>query len=229
MPSIRTEEGRKQSLWNPTTREVEGDEASRAGTRVEQLVGVGTEAQSQSDDGTDCLSQDMGPSVKRAQTRVGSPQGPGLKSGPTASGLLWAYGSKLPPASEAPRGDQSGPWHSNGLGGVQAMREFTRCREEEMGRRQQPDPNNPRAERMLEEEAARGSIRPFWGRREGILVGSGSRRPNTEDHSGRRDGCWDLVEISSVDPTGRNLGWTTDQWASQEGRKEDQLNWRKVA
>ncbi|RVW77009.1 hypothetical protein CK203_036873 [Vitis vinifera] len=40
MPSIRTEEGRKQSRWNPSTREVEGDEASRAATRVEQLVGV---------------------------------------------------------------------------------------------------------------------------------------------------------------------------------------------
>ena len=65
------------------------------------------------------------------------------------------------------------------------------------------------------------------GRREGILVGSGSRRPNTEDHTGRRDGCWDLVEISSVDPTGRNLGWSTDQRASQEGRKEDQLNWEE--
>ena len=125
-----------------------------------------------------------------------------------------------------------------------------------MGRRQQPDPNNPRAERMLEEEAVRyvseiniggtraqGSSssnlfcfgrtleREYYdhsgGRREGILVGSGSRRPNTEDRTGRRDGCWDLVEISSVDPTGRNLGWTTDQWASQEGRKEDQLNWEE--
>ncbi|RVW27454.1 hypothetical protein CK203_094368 [Vitis vinifera] len=172
MPSIRTEEGRKQSLWNPTTREVEGDEASRAATR------------------------DMGPSVKRAQTRVGSPQGPGLKSGLTASGLLWAYGPKLPPASEAPKGDQSGPRHSNRLGrgagygmgqthkgksnlaqthlsdiglllktpsscsnghfkADDLEKEFTRCREEEMGRRQQLDPNNPSAERMLEEEAAR--------------------------------------------------------------------------
>ncbi|RVW73945.1 hypothetical protein CK203_053156 [Vitis vinifera] len=84
--------GRKQSLWSPTTREVEGDEASLVAKRVEQLVGVGTEVQSQSDDGTDRLSQDMGPTVKRAQMRVGSPQGSGLKSGPLASGLLWAYG-----------------------------------------------------------------------------------------------------------------------------------------
>ena len=294
MPSIRTEEGRKQSRWNPSTREVEGDEASRAATRVEQLVGVETEAQSQSDDGTDCLSQDMGPSVKRAQTRVGSPQGPGSKSGPTASGLLRAFGPKSPPASDAPKGDQSGPRLPNRLGrgagygmgqahkgkSILAQtdngpllitppscsnghfkaddleKEFTRCREEEMGRRQQLDPINPSAERMLEEEAARyvseinmggtrvqGSFssnllcfgrtpeREYYdhsgGRREGILVGSGSRRPNTEDHSGRRDGCWDMVEISSDDPTGRNLGWTTDQWASQEGRKEDQLNWEE--
>ena len=36
-----------------------------------------------------------------------------------------------------------------------------------------------------------------------------------------------MVEISSDDPTGRNLGWTTDQRASQEGRKEDQLNWEE--
>ena len=196
MPSIRPEEGRKQSLWSPPTREVGGDEATRAGLRVEQLVGVGTEAQSQSEDGTDRLSQDMGPTVRKAQTQVGSLQGSGLKSGPLASGMLWAYGPKLPSACEAPKGDQFGPWQSSRLGRVAGYgmghshkgkailaqphlldnglllkalsscsngqfkvgdmeREFTRCREEEMGRRQQPDPNNPRAERMLEEEAAR--------------------------------------------------------------------------
>ncbi|RVW12420.1 hypothetical protein CK203_107253 [Vitis vinifera] len=268
MPSIRTEEGRKQSRWKPSTREVEGDEASRAATRVEQLVGVETEAQSQSDDGTDCLSQDMGPSVKRAQTRVGSPQGHGLKSGPTASGLLRAFGPKSPPASEAPKGDQSGPRLPNrlgrgaGYGMGQAHKgksnlaqthlsdngpllktppscfnghfkvddlekEFTRCREEEMGRRQQLDPINPSAERMLEEEAARGSITTILGEKRGNSGWKWVAKTKYRRSFRRRGGCWDMVEISSDDPTGRNLGWTTDQWASQEGRKEDQLNWEE--
>ncbi|KAL6339446.1 hypothetical protein AAG906_032981 [Vitis piasezkii] len=67
----------------------------------------------------------------------------------------------------------------------------------------------------------------FGGRREGILIGSGSRRPSAEEHIGRRDGCWDLVEVNSVDPLGRNSGWTVDQTDFQEGRKEDQLNWEE--
>ena len=132
-------------------------------------------------------------------------------------------------------------------------REFTRCREEEMGRRQQPNPNNPRAKRILEEEATRydsevniGGVRAQGSsssnlfcfgrtlereyydhsrvRREGILARSGSRRPSAEDHTERRNGYWDLVEVNSVDPTGRMLRWTEDQRVSQEGRKEDQLN-----
>ena len=135
-------------------------------------------------------------------------------------------------------------------------REFVRCREEEMGRRQQPDPNHPRAERMLEEEAVRygsevnlGGIRAQGSsssnlfcfgrtpereyydhsgvRREGILFGSGSQRPSAEEHTGRRDGCWDLVEVNSVDPMGRNSGGIADQTVIQEGRKEDQLNWEE--
>ena len=129
-------------------------------------------------------------------------------------------------------------------------REFVRCREEEMGRRQQLDFNHPRAERMLEEEAARygldvnlGGFRAqgssfsnlfCFGRtserecydhsgvqREGILIGSGSRRPSTEEHIGRREGCWDLIEVNSVDPLGRSSGWTVDQMEAQEDRKED--------
>ncbi|KAL6326931.1 hypothetical protein AAG906_012538 [Vitis piasezkii] len=89
-------------------------------------------------------------------------------------------------------------------------REFVRCREEEMGRRQQLDFNHPRAERMLEEEAARYGLDVNLGgfraqgssssnlfcfgrtperecydhsgvRREGILIGSGSRRPSTKN------------------------------------------------
>ncbi|RVX17733.1 Transposon TX1 uncharacterized 149 kDa protein [Vitis vinifera] len=125
-----------------------------------------------------------------------------------------------------------------------------------MGRRQQPNLNNPRAKRMLEEEAARYDSEVNMGgaraqgssssnlfcfgrtpereyydhsgvRREGILAGSGSRRPSAEDHIGRRDGCWDLIEVNSVDPTDRMLGWTEDQRVCQEGRKEDQLNWEE--
>ncbi|RVW36396.1 putative ribonuclease H protein [Vitis vinifera] len=204
MPSIRTEEGRKQSRWNPSTREVEGDEASRAATRVEQLVGVETEAQSQA----------------------------WLEFWAYSFWATSAYGPKSPPAAEAPKGDQSGPRLPNRLGrgagyADDLEKEFTRCREEEMGRRQQLDPINPSAERMIEEEAARGSITTILGGEERNSGWKWSRRPNTEDHSGRRDGCWDMVEISSDDPTGRNLGWTTDQWASQEGRKEDQLNWEE--
>ena len=67
----------------------------------------------------------------------------------------------------------------------------------------------------------------FGVRREGILLGSGSRRPSAEEHTGKRDGCWDLVEVNSVNPMGRNSGWTADQTVSQEGRKEDQFNWEE--
>ncbi|RVW71834.1 hypothetical protein CK203_061118 [Vitis vinifera] len=270
MPSIRTEEGRKQSLWNPSTREVEGDEVSRAATRVEQLVGVETEAQSQSDDGTDCLSQDMGPSVKRAQTRVGSPQGPGLKFGPTASGLLRAYGPKSPPASEAPKGDQSGPRLPNRLGrgagyGMDQAhkgksnlaqthlsdngpllktpppcsnghfkaddleKEFTRCREEEMGRRQQLDPNNPSAERMLEEEATReyydhsgGEEREFW-----LEVGREDQIQKIIQEEGRAVGTW----LKSAVKTLRVGNWGGPQTSGLVKRAERRTSsiGRKVA
>ncbi|RVW55332.1 hypothetical protein CK203_089060 [Vitis vinifera] len=124
------------------------------------------------------------------------------------------------------------------------------------GRRQQLDLNHPRAERMLEEEAARYDLDANLGgfraqgssssnlfcfgrtperecydhsgvRREGILIGSGSRRPSAEEHTGRRDGCWDLVEVNSVDPLGRSSRWTVDQMEVQEGRKEAQINWEE--
>ena len=297
MPSIRLGEGRKQGLWSRPRREVGGDEDTRASSRVEQLVGAGTEAQRQSEDGTGRLSQDVGSAVKRAQAQLGLLQGSGSKSRPLASGMCWAYGPKLPTVCEAPKGDQIGPGQSSSLGRAAGYgmghshkgkyilaqphildnglllkalpscsngqikdgnleREFTKCREEEMGRRQQPNLNNPRAKRMLEEEAARYDSEVNMGgaraqgssssnlfcfgrtpereyydhsgvRREGILAGSGSRRPSAEDHIGRRDGCWDLIEVNSVDPTDRMLGWTEDQRVCQEGRKEDQLNWEE--
>ena len=114
--------------------------------------------------------------------------------------------------------------------------EFIRCREEEMGRRQQTTLTYQGAERMLEEEAARYELDVNLGglkaqgasssnsfcfgrsperegydhsgvRREGVLVGSGSRDPNAEEKTKKRNGCWDLVEINSVEPLGRNSGW----------------------
>ncbi|RVW66557.1 hypothetical protein CK203_063871 [Vitis vinifera] len=104
MPSIRLGEGRKQGLWSRPRREVGGDEDTRAGSRVEQLVGAGTEAQRQSEDGTGRLSQDVGSAVKRAQAQLGLLQGFSSKSGPLASGMFWAYGPKLPSVCEAPKG-----------------------------------------------------------------------------------------------------------------------------
>ena len=133
---------------------------------------------------------------------------------------------------------------------------FIRCREEEMERRQQTDMKYQRAKRMLEEEAARYGLEVNLGglraqgssssnffcfgrsperegydhsevRREGVLIGSGSRRPNAEEHIERRDGCWDLVEVNNVDPLGRSSGWNVDQTEFQEGRKKDQLNWEE--
>ena len=261
MPSIRLEEGKKHDLWSRPRREVGGDEDTRAGARVEQLVYAGTKAQSQSEDGTGRLSQEMGSVVKRSQAQVGLLQGSGSKSGPLVPGreMLWAYGPNMPSVCEAPKGDQSGPRQSSRLGRATGYgmghihkgkatlaqthfldnglllkvlpscsngqikddnmeREFARCREEEMVRRQQPDPNNPRAVRMLEEEAVRygsevnmGGIRAQGSsssnlfcfgrtpereyydhsgvRREGILLGSGSRRLSAEDNTGRRVGC----------------------------------------
>ncbi|RVW14110.1 LINE-1 reverse transcriptase-like [Vitis vinifera] len=64
-------------------------------------------------------------------------------------------------------------------------------------------------------------------RREGELVGSGSRDPNAEEQTEKRNGCWNLVEINSVEPLGRNSGWTAYQTEFQEGSKEDQLNWEE--
>ena len=58
-------------------------------------------------------------------------------------------------------------------------------------------------------------------RREGFQNGSGSQRPSAEEHIGRGDGYWDLVEVNSVDPLERNSGWIVGQTEFQEGRKEE--------
>ncbi|KAL6338045.1 hypothetical protein AAG906_010611 [Vitis piasezkii] len=256
-PSLRQEEGRKRGLWSRPRGEVRGDEDTRAGARVEEMVCAGFEAQCQSEDGTGRLTQDVGSAAMGSQAQ-----------------LNWAYGLSVPSGSEASKGDQIGPWQprssgraaSSGLGhlhkgkaiSAQAHlmdsglllktypsgsnghikndnleREFVRCREEEMGRRQQLDLNHPRAERMLEEEAARYGLDADLG---GFRAqGSSSsnlfcfgRTPEREcyDHSGV-DGCWDLVEVNSVDPLGRSSGWTVDQTEVQEGRKEAQINWEE--
>ena len=118
MPSIRLGEGRKQGLWSRPRREVGGDEDTRASSRVEQLVGAGTEAQRQSEDGTGHLSQDVGSVVKRSQAQVGLLQGSGSKTRPLVPGreMFWAYGPNLPSVCEAPKGDQIGPSQSSRLG-----------------------------------------------------------------------------------------------------------------
>ena len=179
VPSLRLEEGREHGLWSRPRRKVGGDKDTRAGSRVEQLVYAGSEAQRQSEDGTGRLSQDVGSAVKRSQAQVGLLQGSDSKTGPLVPGreMFWAYGPSLPPVSEAPKGDQIGPWQSSRLGRVAGYglghihkgkailaqphlldnglllkalpscsnghikdsnleREFVRCREEEMGRRQ---------------------------------------------------------------------------------------------
>eukprot|EP00261_Vitis_vinifera_P017602 XP_010647349.1 PREDICTED: uncharacterized protein LOC104878512 [Vitis vinifera] len=134
--------------------------------------------------------------------------------------------------------------------------EFINYRVEEIGRRQQSVPPSQDTDRMLEEEVARygldvnlGGLRVqgasssnsfCFGRspekegydhsgmqREGAVIGSGSRNPNVEDRIEKRNGCWDLVEINSVEPLGRKLGWMADQTEPQEGSKEDQLNWEE--
>uniref|UniRef100_F6I3D2 DUF4283 domain-containing protein n=1 Tax=Vitis vinifera TaxID=29760 RepID=F6I3D2_VITVI len=133
---------------------------------------------------------------------------------------------------------------------------FIDYRVEEIGRRQQSVPPSQDTERMLEEEAARygidvnlGGFRVqgasssnslYFGRspekegydhsgmqREGAVIGSGFRNPNVEDRIEIRNGCWDLVEINSVEPLGRKLGRMAVQTEPQEGSKEDQLNWEE--
>ena len=84
-------------------------------------MGVGTEAQCQSEDGTGRLSQDVGSAIKRAQAQMGLLQGSGSKFGPLASGMFWAYGPKLLSVCEAPKGDQIGSGISSRLGGLQVM------------------------------------------------------------------------------------------------------------
>ena len=67
----------------------------------------------------------------------------------------------------------------------------------------------------------------FGVQREGVVIGSEARNPNVEDRIEKRNGCWDLVEINSVEPLGRNSGWMADQTEPQEGSKEVQLNWEE--
>ncbi|RVW60701.1 hypothetical protein CK203_053052 [Vitis vinifera] len=81
---------------------------------------------------------------------------------------------------------------------------------------------------MLEEEAARYGLDVNLG----DLRGGGcdwKRVPKSKcrGQNRERNGCWDLVEINSVEPLGRKLGRMADQTEPQEGSKEDQLNWEE--
>ena len=297
VPSLRQEEGWKPDLWNRPRGEVSGDEAPRAGLRVEEMACAGIEAQRQLEDGTGRLTQDVGSAAMGSQLQVGLLRGPSSYAGSAGPSREkdWAFGLSLTSGYEAPEGVQIGHlkslgWAADaGLGHIQKGKAilsqahlldnglllktyssspngnnkdvnmdsvFIRCREEEMERRQQTNLKYHRAERMLEEEAARYGLDVNLGglraqrssssnffcfgrsperegynhsgvRREGVLIGSGSRRPNAEEHIERRDGCWDLVEVNSVDPLRRSSGWNADQTEFQEGRKEDQLNWEE--
>ena len=299
VPVLRQNEGWKRGLCNRPRGEVSGDEAPRAGSRVEEMVGAGFEVQRQSKDGTGRLTQDEGSVEMDFLSQVGLLRGPNSLAGSAGSGRMmdWAFGPSLKSGYETLKGDQIGPrqirslgraadvglghlqkgkttltqahlldngpllkTYSSGLNGNNKdaimENEFIRCREEEMGRRQQTAITYQGTERMLEEEAARygldvnlGGLRAQGAsssnffcfgrsperegydhsgvRREGVLIGSGSRKPNAEEQIKRRDGCWDLVEINSVDPLGRSSGWNVDQTEFQEGSKEDQLNWEE--
>ncbi|RVX23129.1 hypothetical protein CK203_000201 [Vitis vinifera] len=116
-------------------------------------------------------------------------------------------------------------------------------------------PTIPGYRRMLEEEAARYGLDVNLGglRVQGasssnsfVLVGLRKRRvmtilgckgrgcdwkrvPKSKCRGPYREKewCWDLVEINSVEPLGRKLGWMADQTEPQEGSKEDQLNWEE--
>ncbi|RVW53805.1 hypothetical protein CK203_088560 [Vitis vinifera] len=120
------------------------------------------------------------------------------------------------------------------------------------GRRQQPDPNHPRAERMLEEEAARYGSEVNWGvsghkglpllisfvlvglRRGSITTILGCEGGNsawkwvTKTKRRRtyreKDGCWDLVEVNSVDPMVEiQGGLQTRRLSKRVGRKTSSI------
>ncbi|RVW52585.1 hypothetical protein CK203_068808 [Vitis vinifera] len=105
--------------------------------------------------------------------------------------------------------------------------EFINYRVEEIGRRQQVQGASSSNSFYFGRSPEKEGYDHSGMQREGAVIGSGSRNPNVEDRIEKRNGCWDLVEINSVEPLGRKLGWMADQTEPQEGSKEDQLNWEE--
>ncbi|RVW61482.1 hypothetical protein CK203_031996 [Vitis vinifera] len=193
--------GRKRLLSDRLRGEVSGDVTPRAGSRVKVKVGV-RDRDAASDGRRDVLSV-----AKRGYSRTASERKVQSQSGPR-SGQWAPFKIFSPGLTDKNRN-------------AFTENEFINYRVEEIGRRQQSVPPSQDTERMLEEEAARyGGLRPFWDAKGGGCDWrSGSRNPNVEDRIEKRNGCWDLVEINSVEPLGRKLGWMADQTEPQEGSK----------
>ncbi|KAL6350296.1 hypothetical protein AAG906_004244 [Vitis piasezkii] len=237
VPSLRQEEGWKRGLWSRPSGEDVGSQAqvgllqgsgSKTGPAVPGLVlnwvdGLSLPLESEASKGVL-----LGPPQPRSSGRAA---GSGLDSFHKGKAIpsqahLFDNGLLLKACPHASTD------HCK-VGNLEI--EFVRFREEEIGRRQQPDLNYPMADRMLEEEAARyglvlnlgGVLRLFWGTKGGISEWKWVTKTKCRRARRERDGCWDLVEVNSVDPLERNSGWTLGQTEFQEGRKEEQLNWEE--
>ncbi|RVW71574.1 hypothetical protein CK203_047967 [Vitis vinifera] len=235
VPSLRQEEGRRRGLWSRPRGEDVGSAAMGSQAQVGLLQGLDSKT------GPTVPGRELnwanGPSLPlECEASKGVLLGPlqPRSSGRVAgSGLGYLHKGKAIP-SQAHLMDsglllKACPSASNGHNKDDNLEiEFVRFREEEIGRRQQPNLNHPRADRMLEEEAARyGLALNLGGAKGGISKWKWVTKTKCRRTRRERDGCWDLVEINSVNPLERNSGWTVGQTEFQEGRKEEQFNWEE--
>ncbi|RVW37146.1 hypothetical protein CK203_111974 [Vitis vinifera] len=118
LPVLRQDEEWKRGLSNRPRGEVSGDEAPRAGSRVEEMVGARFEAQRQSEDGTGRLTQDEGSAAMDLLSQVGLLRGLDSLVGSAGPGQMldWAVGPSLKSGFENPKGDQIGPRQIRSLG-----------------------------------------------------------------------------------------------------------------
>ncbi|RVW41517.1 Transposon TX1 uncharacterized 149 kDa protein [Vitis vinifera] len=190
VPVLRQEEGRKRCLSDRLRGEREGT-AERVFSHVGQLRGPDSWAGSVGP--SSLKNQAAGPSLSPMGDQFGLRQDPNLGRA-TVDGLgqLQKGKSSLNQAHESRRDREKAT-----VGPT-----ITGYREDAGGRSCKEGYDHSRMQR------------------EGAVIGSGSRNPNVEDRIEKRNGCWDLVEINSVDLWEENWdGWQTRR-SHKRKRKE---------